>query len=59
MGLGRDLGVPLKMTGLVEQLFIEAREKYGAHAWTPHVIKAMEEVTGVSLRADGFPDVIR
>jgi len=59
MGLGRELGVPLKMTALVEQLFIEAREKYGGHAWTPHVIKAMEEVTGVDLRAEGFPDVIQ
>ena len=59
MDQGRDLGVPLKMTGLVEQLFIEAREKYGSHAWTPHVIKAMEEVTGVTLRAEGFPDVIQ
>ena len=59
MGLGRDLGVPLKITGLVEQLFIEAREKYGADAWTPHVIKAMEETTGVTLRADGFPEVIQ
>ena len=58
MGLGRDLEVPLKMTGLTEKLFDEAREKYGSHAWTPHVIKSMEEVTGVALRADGFPDVI-
>ena len=59
MGLGRDLGVPLELTGLVERLFIEAREKYGAQAWTPHVIKVMEENTGVRLRADGFPEVIQ
>ena len=38
--------------------FIEAQEKYGASAWTPHVIKSLEEATGVELRAEGFPDVI-
>lgn len=27
MGLGRDLGVALELTGLVERLFIEAQEK--------------------------------
>ena len=56
--LGRDLGVPLVMAELVEKLFAEAREKYGAEAWTPHVVKMMEEATGQELRAPGFPDVM-
>ena len=56
--LGRTHGVPLKLSTLVEQLFIEARAKHGGDAWTPHVVKMMEEETGLKLRADGFPDVI-
>lgn len=56
--LGKNLNVPLKLTGLVEQLFIESRAKYGGDAWTPHVIRMMEETTGTELRAEGFPDVI-
>jgi len=56
--LGREHGVPLKLAGLVEQLFIEAREKYGGDAWTPHVIKMMEDATGTELRAEGVPEVL-
>lgn len=55
LSLGRELGVPLKLSGLVDQMFIEGQKKYGPDAWTPHVIKLMEELTGVELRADGFP----
>ena len=56
--LGKKLDVPLKLTALVEQLFIESRAKYGGDAWTPHVIKMLEDATGEVLRAEGFPDVI-
>lgn len=56
--LGRSHNVPLKLSGLVEQLFIEARAKHGGSAWTPHVVKMMEDATGLELRAEGFADVI-
>lgn len=56
--LGRQLGVPLEMAGLVERLFFAARDKYGADAWTPHVVKMLEEATGTALRAPGFPEVM-
>ena len=56
--LGKQLDVPLKLAALVEQLFIESRAKYGGDAWTPHVIKMLEEATGVELRAEGFADVM-
>lgn len=56
MELGREHDVPLKFTGLMDQMFLEAKAKYGADAWTPHVIKMMEDATGVELRCDGFPD---
>lgn len=56
MELGREHDVPLKFTGLMDQMFLEAKAKYGASAWTPHVIKMMEDATGVELRSSGFPD---
>lgn len=56
--LGRTHNVPLKLSALVEQLFNEARAKHGGSAWTPHVVKMMEEATGLELRAEGFGDVI-
>ena len=57
--LGEQYGVPLKLTGLVKSLFEQSREKYGGDAWTPHVIKMLEEEVGEELRAEGFPDVIQ
>lgn len=56
--LGGAHNVPLKLTGLVKQLFEQAREVHGGNAWTPHVVKMLEEETGFALRADGFADVI-
>ena len=40
----------------MDQMFIEAKEKYGASEWTPNVVKLMEENTHTELRAPGFPD---
>ena len=56
--LGRNLEVPLQLTTLVEQMFKASRERYGGSAWTPHVVKMMEDATGESLRAPGFAEVI-
>lgn len=53
--LGRDFGVPLKLAGLVEQLLIEARAKYGGTAWSPQVVRLLEDAVGRELRAPGFP----
>ena len=57
--LGQQYGVPLKLTELVKSLFEQSREKYGGSAWTPHVIKMLEEEVGEELRAEGFSDVIQ
>ena len=58
MSFGRTFDVPLKLTGLVEHLLKEARNTYGGSAWTPHVVKMMEEAAGTELRAEGFAEVI-
>ncbi len=57
-GLGETHGVPLKLTSLVRRLFEDARDTHGGSAWTPHVVKMLEDETGLDLRADGFGDVI-
>ncbi len=56
--LGEKYQVPLKLTHLVKSLFEASRDQYGGDAWTPHVVKMLEEEAGDELRADGFPDVI-
>ncbi|MEM7430256.1 MAG: NAD(P)-dependent oxidoreductase [Pseudomonadota bacterium] len=57
-GLGEKHNIPLKLNALVKRLFEEARETHGGNAWTPHVVKMIEDETGQSLRAAGFGDVI-
>ena len=52
---GRELGVPLEVAGLVEQTFIRARDEYGGSAWSPTVVKLLEDALGTDLRAPGFP----
>jgi len=56
--LGREYGVPLELAGLVEQTFVRARETYGGSAWSPMVVKLLEDALGTDLRAPGFPPVI-
>jgi 3-hydroxyisobutyrate dehydrogenase len=56
--LGRDLGVPLELADLVEQTFARAREAYGGSAWSPMVVKLLEDAVGTDLRAAGFPATI-
>jgi 3-hydroxyisobutyrate dehydrogenase len=53
--LGRAFGVPLELVGLVEQIFLRARAQYGGNAWSPMVVKLLEDALGTELRAPGFP----
>jgi 3-hydroxyisobutyrate dehydrogenase len=55
MQLGRDLGVPLDIASIVDQLNIRARSAYGGEAGSPMVARLLEEACGVDLRAPGFP----
>ncbi len=56
--LGRELGVPLELAGLVEQIFSRARLQYGERAWSSQVVKLLEDALGTDLRAPGFPAVL-
>lgn len=56
--LGTELGVPLDLANLVAQRFTVAREVYGGAAWSPMVVRLLEDALGEPLRAAGFPDVL-
>jgi 3-hydroxyisobutyrate dehydrogenase len=55
IGMGRELGVPLELAGLVEQTFIRARQQLGGGAWSTEVVKLLERALDAELRAAGFP----
>jgi 3-hydroxyisobutyrate dehydrogenase len=56
MALGRRHGVPLEVAGLVESIFARARARYGGDAWSPMVVRLLEDALGTELRAPGFPE---
>jgi 3-hydroxyisobutyrate dehydrogenase len=47
--------VPLEVSPLLRDIFLDAQDRYGPREWSPNVIKRLEEATGLSIRADGFP----
>ncbi len=53
--LGRDLGVPLELSALVEQLHRRARALYGDGAGELSAVRMVEEAAGIKLRLGGGP----
>jgi 3-hydroxyisobutyrate dehydrogenase len=53
--LGRACGVPLQLAALVERTFERARARYGGGAWSPMVMRLLEDALATELRAPGFP----
>ncbi len=48
--LARDVGVPVELAALVEQLHVRAREAFGDTAGEMSVVRLYEELAGVQLR---------
>ena len=56
--LARRLDVPLEVSPLVLDMFKDAQARYGSRAWSPMVVRRLEEACGCELRAPGFPEEI-
>ncbi len=56
--MGEEFGVPLDLASLVQETFLRARDEYGGSAWSPMVVKLLEDAVGTELRAPGFPERI-
>ena len=48
-------GVPLELSPVLIDIFDDAAARYGAREWSPNVVRRLEEATGVSVLAPGFP----
>jgi len=53
--LGDELGVPLELATLVEEIFARGREAYCGSAWSTMIVKLLEDQLATNLRAPGFP----
>ncbi len=47
--------VPLEVSPLLLSIFKDGMARYGAREWSPNIIKRLEEATGLSILAPGFP----
>ena len=57
--LGDELGVPLELATLTEEIFARGRAAYGGGAWSTMVVKLLEDRLGTDLRAPGFPAALQ
>ncbi len=59
IGLFQDIAdrasVPLEMSPLMIEIFKDGANRFGPREWSPNIIKRLEEATGLSVTAPGFP----
>ncbi len=53
--VARRHDVPLEVSPLLRQIFEDGQERFGPREWSPNIIRRLEELTGLDVRAPGFP----
>lgn len=53
--LATDAGVPLEISPLIIDIMSDGQRRYGTRAQSDRIIERLEEATGLSILADGFP----
>jgi len=48
--------VPLEISPVMIDIFNDGIARYGEREWSPNIIKRLEEATGLSIVAPGFPE---
>lgn len=48
-------GVPLEVSPLLISIFRDGEARYGSREWSPNIIRRLEDATGLSILAPGFP----
>ncbi|MGH1480041.1 MAG: NAD(P)-dependent oxidoreductase [Geminicoccales bacterium] len=56
--LAREQAIPMDLASLTEQMFRRASGHFGGDAWSPKVVKLLEDAMGTTLRAPGFPETL-
>ncbi|MCE2530427.1 MAG: NAD-binding protein, partial [Acidimicrobiia bacterium] len=51
-------GTPLELSPLVLDIFRRGEQEYGSRAWSPGIVRLLEDACGVDLRAPGFPEEV-
>ena len=48
-------GVPLEINPMMINIFKDGERRYGSRAFSPDIIRRLEETTGLDITAPGFP----
>ena len=48
-------GVPVELNPVMVDIFEDGEARYGAREWSPNIIRRLEDATGLSILAPGFP----
>ena len=53
-----DLGVPLELSPKIISIMQDGQARFGARAQSDRIIERLEQATGLSVLADGFPEAL-
>jgi len=53
--LSKKHHIPLEVSPVIFNIFKEGQKKYGSRAWSSMIVKRLEDVCNINLRAEGFP----
>ena len=48
-------GVPVELSPVLVEIFKDGAARYGPREWSPNIIRRLEDATGLSILAPGFP----
>ena len=47
--------VPVELNPVMVEIFKDGEARYGAREWSPNIVRRLEDATGLSILAPGFP----
>ena len=53
--IARRKDVPLELSPVMEDIFADGMQRYGAREYSPNIIRRLEQATGTQILAPGFP----
>ena len=48
-------GVPVELNPVLVDIFKDGEARYGSREWSPNIVRRLEDATGLSILAPGFP----
>ena len=53
--IAQRCGVPVELGPIMVEIFRDGEARYGPREWSPNIVRRLEDATGLSILAPGFP----